>query len=75
MRQVRACGRRRKALYTLMQMNGSRRVPEDLAKRRLFVGALPGMGEENGRGNDCLTFAPRADGRGGAPSRDGWGRR
>src|SRR6202142_2043923 len=47
--------RRHKALYTLMQMNGSRGLPEDLAKRRLFIGALPGMGEENQRENDCLT--------------------
>ncbi len=39
-----------------MQMNGSRGLPEDLAKRRLFIGALPGMGEENQRENDCLTL-------------------
>ena len=48
--------RRHKVLYTVMQMNGSRGLQEDLAKRRLFIGALPGMGEENQRENDCLTL-------------------
>ena len=48
--------RRHKVLYTVMQMNGSRGLQEDLAKRRLFVGCLPGMGEENQRENDCLTL-------------------
>jgi hypothetical protein len=48
--------RRHKVLYTVMQMNGSRGLPEDLAKRRLFIGALPGMAEENQRENDCLTL-------------------
>ncbi|MCZ2078317.1 MAG: hypothetical protein LC130_25380 [Bryobacterales bacterium] len=48
--------RRHKVLYTVMQMNGSRGLQEDLAKRRLFVGSLPGMGEENQRENDCLTL-------------------
>src|SRR5215467_4069645 len=48
--------RRHKVLYTIMQMNGSRGLQEDLAKRRLFIGALPGMGEENQRENDCLTL-------------------
>jgi len=48
--------RRHKVLYTVMQMNGSRGLQEDLAKRRLFVGGLPGMGEENQRENDCLTL-------------------
>jgi hypothetical protein len=47
--------RRHKVLYTVMQMNGSRGLQEDLAKRRLFIGALPGMGEENQRENECLT--------------------
>ncbi len=47
--------RRHKVLYTVMQMNGSRGLQEDLAKRRLFIGGLPGMGEENQRENDCLT--------------------
>jgi hypothetical protein len=48
--------RRHKVLYTVMQMNGSRGLQEDLAKRRLFIAALPGMGEENQRENDCLTL-------------------
>ncbi len=47
--------RRHKVLYTIMQMNGSRGLQEDLAKRRLFIGALPGMGESNQRESDCLT--------------------
>ncbi len=48
--------RRHKVLYTVMQMNGSRGLQEDLAKRRLFIGGLPGMGEENQRESDCLTL-------------------
>lgn len=48
--------RRHKVLYTVMQMNGSRGLQEDLAKRRLFMGSLPGMGEENQREKDCLTL-------------------
>ena len=48
--------RRHQVLYTVMQMNGSRGLQEDLAKRRLFIGGLPGMGEENQRENDCLTL-------------------
>src|SRR5262249_25940716 len=48
--------RRHKVLYTVMQMNGSRGLQEDLAKRRLFIAGLPGMGEENQRENDCLTL-------------------
>ena len=51
-----ACGPASKVLYTVMQMNGSRGLQEDLAKRRLFIGGLPGMGEENQRENDCLTL-------------------
>ena len=48
--------RRHKVLYAVMQMNGSRGLQEDLAKRRLFIGGLPGMGEENQRENDCVTL-------------------
>src|SRR5207249_8175595 len=32
------------------------RLQEDLAKRRLFIGGLPGMGEENQRENGCLIL-------------------
>src|SRR5438128_5646822 len=53
---TRVADRRHKVLYAVMQMNGSRGLPEDLAKRRLFIGSLPGMSEENQRENDCLTI-------------------
>jgi type IV secretory pathway VirB4 component len=37
-------------------MNGARALQEDLAKRRLYLGSLPGMTEENKREHDCLTL-------------------
>jgi hypothetical protein len=49
--------RRQKVLYTVMQLNGSRGLPEDLAKRRLFVGGLPGMSEEKSAG-ERLPHSP-----------------
>jgi len=48
--------RRQRALHAIMRMNGARGLPEDLAKRRLYVNGLPGMTEENKREHDCFTL-------------------
>lgn len=48
--------RRQRALHALMRMNGARGLPEDLAKRRLYINGLPGMTEENKREHDCFTL-------------------
>jgi type IV secretory pathway VirB4 component len=48
--------RRQRALHAVMRMNGSRALPEDLAKRRLYISSLPGMTEENKREHDCFTL-------------------
>jgi len=48
--------RRHRVLHAIMRMNGARGLPEDLAKRRLYVASLPGLGEENKREHDCLTL-------------------
>ena len=37
-------------------MNGARALPEDMAKRRLYINSLPGMAEENKREHDCFTL-------------------
>jgi hypothetical protein len=47
--------RRQQVLYALGRMNGARAITETIAKRRLFVNALPGMGELNKREQDMLT--------------------
>jgi hypothetical protein len=48
--------RRQRALHAVMRMNGARALQEDLAKRRLYLGSLPGLAEENRREHDCLTL-------------------
>jgi hypothetical protein len=48
--------RRHRVLHALLRMNGARGMPEDLAKRRLYIGTLPAMTEENKRDHDCLTL-------------------
>lgn len=48
--------RRQRVLHAVMRMNGARAFQEDLAKRRLYIGSLPGMTEENKREHDCLTL-------------------
>ncbi len=48
--------RRQRALHAVMRMNGARGFQEDLAKRRLYIGSLPGLTEENKREHDCLTL-------------------
>ena len=48
--------RRQRVLHAVMRMNGARALPEDLAKRRLYIDSLPGMTEENKREQDCFTL-------------------
>jgi hypothetical protein len=48
--------RRQRALQAIMRMNGARGLPEDLAKRRLYINGLPGMTDENKREHDCFTL-------------------
>lgn len=48
-------GRRQQLLSAISRMNGSRGVVETLAKRRLWIGTLPGMGEADRREHDVLT--------------------
>jgi type IV secretory pathway VirB4 component len=48
--------RRQRVLHAVMRMNGSRALPEDLAKRRLYINSLPGMTQENKREHDCFTL-------------------
>ena len=48
--------RRQRVLHVVMRMNGARALQEDLAKRRLYLGSLPGLTEENKREHDCLTL-------------------
>lgn len=43
------------ALTAFTQMNGARAQLETLAKRRIFLGTLPGMGETDKREHDLLT--------------------
>lgn len=48
--------RRQRAMHAILRMNGARALQEDLAKRRLFIGSLPGCSEQNKREHDCLTL-------------------
>ena len=48
--------RRQRVVHAVTRMNGARAIPESLAQRRLFVGSLPGMGQENKRDSSCLTL-------------------
>ena len=47
--------RRQQLLYALGRMNGATGVTETLAKRRLFFGSLPGMGDEDKREQEMLS--------------------
>ena len=47
--------RRQQLLYAVARMNGAKAVAETLAKRRLFFGSLPAMGELDKRDQDLLT--------------------
>jgi type IV secretory pathway VirB4 component len=48
--------RRQRVVHAVTRMNGARAIPESLAQRRLFIGGLPGMGQENKRDLSCLTL-------------------
>jgi type IV secretory pathway VirB4 component len=48
--------RRQRVVHAVTRMNGARAIPESLAQRRLFIGSLPGMGQENKRDLSCLTL-------------------
>jgi type IV secretory pathway VirB4 component len=48
--------RRQRVIHAVTRMNGARAIPESLAQRRLFMGALPGMARENKRELSCLTL-------------------
>jgi hypothetical protein len=47
--------RRQQLLYAVARMNGAKAVTETLAKRRLYFGSLPAMGEEDLREQDLLS--------------------
>ena len=47
--------RRQQLLYALGRMNGAAGITESLAKRRLLLNSLPGMGEADRREQDMLT--------------------
>ncbi len=47
--------RRQQLLYAIGRMNGAKAITETLAKRRLFLSSLPGMGEADRREQDMLT--------------------
>jgi hypothetical protein len=48
--------RRQRVLHTLTRMNGARGMVETLAQKRLFIGSLPCMAEDNKREVDMLTL-------------------
>jgi len=48
--------RRQRVLHTITRMSGARAMVETLAKKRLFIGSLPAMAEENKREIDMLTL-------------------
>jgi type IV secretory pathway VirB4 component len=48
--------RRQRVVHAVTRMNGARAIPESLAQRRLFIGSLPGMAQENKRELSCLTL-------------------
>ncbi len=47
--------RRQQLLSAVSRMNGAKAIGETLAKRRLYVSQLPGMGEDEKREQDMLT--------------------
>jgi TraG P-loop domain len=46
---------RQQLLYAIARMNGAKAVGETLAKKRLFFGSLPAMGDADKRDQDLLT--------------------
>ena len=47
--------RRQQLLYAVARMNGAKAIPETIAKRRLLISSLPGMGDVDRREQDMLT--------------------
>src|SRR6185312_15213558 len=47
--------RRQQLLSAIARMNGAKAILETLAKKRLWIGSLPGMGEADRRDHDVLT--------------------
>jgi type IV secretory pathway VirB4 component len=47
--------RTQEVLNAFTHMNGAKAVVETIAKRRIFIGTLPGMGESDKREQDMLT--------------------
>jgi hypothetical protein len=47
--------RTQEVLNAFTHMNGAKAVVETIAKRRVFIGTLPGMGESDKREQDMLT--------------------
>ncbi|WP_031501165.1 VirB4 family type IV secretion system protein [Bryobacter aggregatus] len=48
--------RRQRVIHAVTRMNGARAIPESLTQRRLLIGTLPGMAQENKRDLSCLTL-------------------
>ena len=48
--------RRQRVLHTITRMSGARGMVETLAQKRMFIGSLPAMAEENKREIDMLTL-------------------
>ncbi len=48
--------RRQRVVHAVTRMNGARAIPESLAQRRLLIGTLPGMAQDNKRDLSCLTL-------------------
>jgi type IV secretory pathway VirB4 component len=48
--------RTQEVLNAFTQMNGAKAMPETIAKRRIFIGTLPGMAEADRRDQDMLTL-------------------
>jgi len=47
--------RTQEVLNAFTHMNGAKAVAETIAKRRIFLGTLPGLGEADKRDQDMLT--------------------
>src|SRR5215472_3581023 len=47
--------RRQQLVYAIARMNGAKAIAETMAKRRLYVNSLPGMGEMDRREHDMLS--------------------
>ncbi len=48
--------RRQRIVHAIGRMAGARAMTETLAKKRIFIGSLPGLAEPNQGEHDCLTL-------------------